>query len=289
MSRKASARGNLILNMEQIVVEKFNASNFFTWKVKFQMNLMHQNLWSLVKRLEPAPQDPKQLVEWQKREERAKSIIGLSLSNSQLHLINLRKSSSQIWEHLSKIFGEKAMNAKFPLKLQLFKLNMHNGVSLSTHINHLKLLIRQLEEIDVKVEEEDAKAILLNSLPSNYDNAIFTLSQFSSGSLDEMFATLLAEEKRMKLGNTEDNSHDEMALFSKGRVNKNRDSVECFYCRRHGNTTFNCKSRARNLLNGKLKESANIATIEDLHETNLQDFLDCDNDNEFDTEPLMLF
>lgn len=136
------------------------------------MNLMHKNLWGLVKKIEPAPQDPKQLVEWQKKEERAKSIIGLSLSDSQLYLIDLQKSFSQIWEHLCKIFGEKVVNAKFSLKLKLFKLKMHNGVLLSIHINDLKSLIRHLEEIEVKVEEEDAKVIFLNSLPSNYDNVI---------------------------------------------------------------------------------------------------------------------
>ena len=42
---------------------------------------------------------------------------------------------------------------------------------------------------------EDAYAILLNSLPPKYNSAIFTLSQLPSQSLDEMIATLLAEEK----------------------------------------------------------------------------------------------
>ena len=50
----------------------------------------------------------------------------------------------------------------------------------------------------MKIEDEDVKAILLNNLSSNSDNVIFTLSQFSSKSLDEMIAALLAEEKRMK-------------------------------------------------------------------------------------------
>jgi len=36
---------------------------------------------------------------------------------------------------------------------------MHNGVSLSAHINDLKSLIRKLDEIWGKIEEEDVKAI----------------------------------------------------------------------------------------------------------------------------------
>ena len=102
--------------------------------------------------------------------EKAKSITRLSLSNSQLHLIYLDKYSTKIWEHLSKLFGEKDVNAKFSLKLQLFKLKMHEEASLSSHINELKSIIRQLTMIGSKVDDDDAKAILLKSLPSTYDN-----------------------------------------------------------------------------------------------------------------------
>jgi hypothetical protein len=59
-----------------------------------------------------------------------------------------------------------------------------------------------LVEIGNKVDDDDAKAILLNSLPSTYDNLIFTLSQLSSRTFDDMITTLLAEEKRMKEGDT---------------------------------------------------------------------------------------
>jgi hypothetical protein len=228
--------------MENIALEKFNGFNFHTWKVKIQLQMMHKNLWGIVKGTEKAPIDPKQLIEWEKREDRAKSILGLSLADSQLHLIDLEKSYEEMWVQLSAIFGEKAVNAKFSLKLQPFKLKMHDEVSLSTHINDLKSLLAQLADIDSdsKVDEDDEKAILLNSLSKKYDNAIFTLTQMPS----------------RKEGDLEVSSNSEIALYSKGRTNKN---IECFYCRRRGHTTLNCKTRASDLLNGKLKESANIA------------------------------
>ena len=139
---------------------------------------------------------------------------------------------------------------------------MYQETFLSAHINELKSLMRQLREIKAQVEEDDAKAILLNSLSSNYDNTIFTLSQLSTKSLDEMIAALLAEENRLKQGNQDVHPQDEIVLFLKGRFNKNKSTIECFYCKRRGHTSLNCIICASDLLKGKVKESANIAIYE---------------------------
>lgn len=113
---------------------------------------MHKNLCGLVKGQEPTPQDPKQLVDWLKWEDKSKSIIGLSLSNSQLHLLNLEKSSAQIWEKLSQIFGEKAVNANSPWNYTYSNLICMRGYHF-LHRNDLKSLIRQLGETGMKIED----------------------------------------------------------------------------------------------------------------------------------------
>ena len=119
---------------------KFNGNNFYNWKLKIQLFLLTKNLWGIVDGSETTLTDPTLLSAWEKREERDKSIIGLTLSDSQLHLIDLNKYSTEMWEQLTKLFGEKYTNAKFSLKLQLFKLKMHEETSLSAHINELKSL-----------------------------------------------------------------------------------------------------------------------------------------------------
>jgi hypothetical protein len=121
-------------------------------------------------------------------------IIGLALSDSELHHVDLDKSSKEIWEELQKLFSTKVINTQFSLKLQLFRFKMAAKTIMSSHINDLKLLIRELVKVGAKVEEEDAKA-LLNCLPSTYNNVIFTLSQMSSHCLDDMVSSLLVEEK----------------------------------------------------------------------------------------------
>ena len=46
------------------------------------------------------------------------------------------------------------------------------------------------------VDEEDAKAILLNSSSFKYDNVIFTSSKLPSRTLEDTIASLFIEEKK---------------------------------------------------------------------------------------------
>ena len=56
-----------------------------------------------------------------------------------------------------------------------------------------------------------------------------------------MITMQLAEEKRVKAGDSEVRSRDEIALFSKQKVNQTKTVVECFYYHKHGHTPLNCK------------------------------------------------
>jgi len=44
-------------------------------------------------------------------DDKANSIIGVSLSHSKLHQVDLDKSFKEIWEDLNKLFGAKVVNA----------------------------------------------------------------------------------------------------------------------------------------------------------------------------------
>jgi hypothetical protein len=73
---------------------------------------------------------------------------------------------------------------------------MPTKATMSIHVNDLRSIIKQLAEVKAVVDEEDAKAILLNSFPTKYNSVIFTLSQLPSQSLNGMIAAFLAKEKR---------------------------------------------------------------------------------------------
>jgi hypothetical protein len=79
------------------------------------MQLMNKKFWVIVKRIDAALVDLNNLIEWESRHDKEKSIIGLTLSDLELHQIDLDKSSKEIWENLNKLIGAHIMNAKFSL------------------------------------------------------------------------------------------------------------------------------------------------------------------------------
>jgi hypothetical protein len=57
---------------------------------------MNKTLWGIVKGIEKSSTYPNKLLEWKNRDDKSKAIIGLSLSDSKLHHIDLEKSSNVI-------------------------------------------------------------------------------------------------------------------------------------------------------------------------------------------------
>ena len=48
-------------------------------------------------------------------------------------------------------------------------------------------------------------------------------------------------------------------------MRKTKGSTKCFYCHKNGHIAWNCRTRARDLLNGK--ETANISNLDELSES----------------------
>lgn len=60
------------------------------------MQLMNKKLQDIVKGIKTEPTQPNKLIGWQSRDDRANSIIGLAILDSELHCVDLDKSSNKI-------------------------------------------------------------------------------------------------------------------------------------------------------------------------------------------------
>lgn len=64
---------------------------------------------------------------------------------------------------------------------------------MSSDISAFQALMQQRTKVGIKVRDE-AKVVLINSLPSEQSNNVFTLNNISSQSLETMILTLMVKE-----------------------------------------------------------------------------------------------
>jgi hypothetical protein len=108
---------------------------------------------------------------------------------------------------------------------------MNEGDNIVQHISTFRSLLNQLAGVNSKVDDDDAKAILLSSMPSSFDHIVFTLNKMNP-SLETIISSLIEE------GSRAHKSHhvtDECALFARNKSSVHgRRELKCFYCQQNG-------------------------------------------------------
>lgn len=106
----------------------------------------------------------------------------------------------------------------------------------------MKSLMAQLTSIQEEVKELDAIAMLLKSMPVEYNNIWPTLKYMKDPSLREIESALLEEEKRIKNGTTPLDLNS--AFYSKASIHLDK-SKRCNHCGRLGHVLKDCRFKDR--------------------------------------------
>ena len=136
--------------------------------------LIQQNLHKALGDKSKKPEFTK-LGDRKEMDEKDASAIRLHLTDDVVHNIIDEESACGIWTKLKNIYMSKMLTNKLYLKKQLHALHMGEGTNFLSHLNVLNGLITQLENIGVKIEDEDKAIVLINSLPSSYDTLATTI------------------------------------------------------------------------------------------------------------------
>ena len=98
MSTHTSASGNAFVPL--------CGSNYATWKVKCQMALMKDGLWSIVtgSEVEPDREDANKYVKFEARRDRTLAIIVLAVDPSLLYLLGDPEDPKTVWGQLKDQF-----------------------------------------------------------------------------------------------------------------------------------------------------------------------------------------
>ncbi|KAH9657437.1 hypothetical protein KPL70_023077 [Citrus sinensis] len=153
-------------------VEKFTGENdFHLWRLKMRALLVHQGLEETLgdPRSEKKPSKLSN-EEMQDALDKAHSTLILSLSDGVLREVGDQTTAVGLWKKLEDLYTKKSLTKRLCTKKRIYTLQMEEGSSLANHIDNFNRIILDLEDINVKLEDEDKAIILLSSLPPSYEH-----------------------------------------------------------------------------------------------------------------------
>ncbi|KAL8472655.1 hypothetical protein ACS0TY_029751 [Phlomoides rotata] len=151
-------------------VEKFTGTNDFgLWKVKMKALLVHHGLASALKSNE-GEESSATMSKRVEILEKAHSAIILCLGDKPLREVSKEKTAIDVWRKLESLYQTKSVSNKLYVKQKLLDFRMSEDKNLSEQLDTFNRYVDDLEDLDVKLEDDDKTLMLLNVLPRSLDN-----------------------------------------------------------------------------------------------------------------------
>ncbi|KAL8522551.1 hypothetical protein ACS0TY_012634 [Phlomoides rotata] len=151
-------------------VEKFTGKNDFgLWKVKMKALLVHHGLASALK-TDGSEESSATAAKKAEINEKAHSAIILCLGDKPLREVCKEKTVIDVWRKLESLYQTKSVSNKLYVKQKLLDFRMADGKDLNEQLDIFNRYIDDLEDLDVKMEDDDKALMLLNALPKSLDN-----------------------------------------------------------------------------------------------------------------------
>ncbi|KAL8170225.1 hypothetical protein V2J09_022029 [Rumex salicifolius] len=136
--------------------------------------------------------------QWTELDERALSSIQLCLTREVLREVIHEVSVAGLWSKLESLYMTKSLANKLRLKEKLYTLRMKKGSELQAHLNEFSSILIDLENLDIKIKDEDKAVLVICSLPPSYKHfkeIMFYGDNVECISLEDVKSSLLAKEK----------------------------------------------------------------------------------------------
>ncbi|KAL8456282.1 hypothetical protein ACS0TY_034479 [Phlomoides rotata] len=102
--------------------------------------------------------------------EKAHSAIILCLGDKPLREVSKEKTVIDVWMKFESLYQTKSVSNKLYVKQKLLDFRMSEDKSLSEQLDTFNMYVDDLEDLDVKLEDDDKALMLLNALPRSLEN-----------------------------------------------------------------------------------------------------------------------
>ena len=227
--------------MDKLLITPLNEKNYATWKIQLKMALIRDDLWSIVDGSEVAPNDADALTKFNKRKDKALSIIVLGVESKLLYLLGDPNDPVQVWKSLQDIFQKKSWSNKFRLKKQLYSMRLKPNDNLQDHLKRMMEIFDELAVIGDPHKDEDRVICLLSSLPEKFSTLVTALEACDTiPSWGTVVDRLIHEDSKVASCEKNDTAFVSNSIKSYGHSNTSSKNVKCYECGKMGHIRKNC-------------------------------------------------
>lgn len=193
--RPLEAMGSMKFDLEKFL----GKSDFGLWRIKMRAMLVQQGL---VQALKGESDMPTSLSGEQKTEilKKIHSAIILCLGDKALRQVAKEKYVAAVWIKLESLYMTKSLANRLFMKHRLHSFKMKEDLGLSDQVDEFIKILDDLENLEIKLDEEDKALLLLNALPKSYENFRDTMlyGREQSISLEEVQLAIHSKELQKK-------------------------------------------------------------------------------------------
>lgn len=247
-------------------IEKLNDANYESWKIQIKSVLVCNELWKYTNGVEI--HTPENSDVWKSKDEKALALILLSISKNQLSHVK-KTTLHEAWEKLRSIYESRDSVRKSVLYKQPYRMKKEQGQSMMEYVNGFVEKVEQLEDAGIKLPEELASIIMLNSLPTEYENFCVAMESRDNIPTIDFRKTKLIEEEARRIGQDDGKGQDlennALVVHNKGfnknvkdthtKYTKNKFTGKCYKCNKIGHKSAECKSKFKRYTGNNVQDA----------------------------------
>jgi hypothetical protein len=230
------------ISMGKDSVVRLNSSNYFLWKSEMEDHLCCKDLEGPIFHEGVMPAD-KKADEWKIIDRKCLAVIRKHVEPSVRNHITESTTAFEAWKKLKDTYESPSSNNKVLLFRKFVYMRYEEGTPMADHLNEIKGIINQLNQMKFGVSDEAFAVLILLTLPKSWAGVSTALSnQKESLSVDSVTVALLEEEIMRKQADVTSNSENVAATVERGRKGrKEGEKVKsCHYCGKSGHFKKNC-------------------------------------------------
>lgn len=221
------------MSENKFLFARLGNQNYQTWKLRMEMLLKREDLWSVVADVKPEPVT----AVWTRSDQKCHATVVLYLEDSQLCLIKDAESAKDVWNKL-KTYHEKAtMTSRVSLLKKICSLNLCESGDVEKHLIELEELFDRLACAGQALEDPLKIAMMLRSLPDSYSGLVTALESRPEADLTMPFVKQrLLDEYQRRAERSVEPGEKVMKMQSKGQKKR-----LCYHCQKPGHFRKDCR------------------------------------------------